>query len=215
MKSEKNEKQVLERILTIKQMIQEGRGGPLELHELGICYYLIENFRSASKFLAELAGKYPDYVEIASVQSLRCYCLVQEGELLEAELLLKERIPRDPSNTTLLGLLAHIQEKTHRIQEAIATHKRIIGIDPGNINSRNSIECLLAEHGTPADYPEAMEHLRIAVSNKPEHPAYLDSLGILLARQGDRDRARRAFVKALSRSPANTVILDHLKDMIG
>ncbi len=215
MKSDKNEKQVLERILTLKQMVQEGRGGPLELHELGICYYLIENYRSAANFLAELAGKFPDYVEIASVQSLRAYCLIQEGELLEAELLLKERIPRDPSNTTLLGLLAHIQEKTHRMKEAMATHRRILGLDPKNLNSRNNLGYLLAEHGEPEDYSEALEHLQTAVRGKPEHAAYLDSLGVLLARKGDRERARKAFVKALSRSPANTVILDHLKDMIG
>ncbi|MCE9598187.1 MAG: tetratricopeptide repeat protein [Spirochaetia bacterium] len=214
MNQEMREKQVLERILSLKQMIQDGRSGPIELHELGVCYYLIENFRTAAGFLADLVKQYPDYVEIAAVQSLRIFCLVQDGELLEAEILLKERMQMDPTNATLLGMLAHVQEKTARTEDAIQTHRRILDIDPGNNNSRNSLGYLLAVQGKKEQFGEALEHLKQAVTSKPDHPAYLDSLGMLLLKSGDRERARKAFLKALSRSPENTVILDHLKDLM-
>jgi tetratricopeptide (TPR) repeat protein len=208
------EKQLLERILSLKSMVQDGRGGPIELHELGICYYLIDNCKSAAHYLQELAEKYPDYLEIAAAQALRVYCLIQDGEMLEAEILLKERIPRDPTNTSLLAMLSHVQEKTHRIDEALATHRRILAMDPGNINSKNSLGYLLAKHGKKTDMAQAFAHLKDAVSEKPDHPAYLDSLGVLLARQGEKERARKAFLKALRKAPGNAEILDHLKDII-
>lgn len=208
------EKQLLERILSLKSMIQDGRGGPIELHELGLCYYLIDNCRSSAMYLKELADKYPDYVEIAPAQALRVYCLIQDGELLEADILLKERIPKDPTNTSLLGMLAHVQERTHRIDEALATHRRILAMDPENLNSKNSLGYLLVTHGKAADLPQAFAHLRDAVSRKPDHPAYLDSLGVLLAKQGEKERAKKAFLKALRRAPENAEILDHLKDII-
>jgi len=214
MNQEQKERQILERILSLKQMIGDGRGGPVELHELGICYFLIENYRSAAGFLRDLMEQYPGYVEIAPVQSLRIYCMIQEGELLEAELLLKERIGKDPSNATLLAMLAHVQEKTSRAVEAIRTHRRILDVDPENINSRNSLGYLLTLQGGQAEMNEALEHLKRAVSKHPEHPAYLDSLGVLLARRGDPERARKAFLKALSRAPENAVILDHLKEIM-
>lgn len=208
------EKQLLERILSLKSMLVDGRGGPIELHELGLCYYLIDNCKSAAMYLKELAEKYPDYVEIAPAQALRVYCLIQDGELLEADILLKERIPKDPTNTSLLGMLAHVQEKTHRIDEALATHRRILAMDPENLNSKNSLGYLLARHGNMADLPQAFAHLRDAVSRKPDHPAYLDSLGVLLVKQGEKERAKKAFLKALRKAPENAEILDHLKDII-
>lgn len=208
------EKQLLERILSLKSMVQDGRGGPLELHELGLCYYLIDNCRAAAEYLKELCERYPDYLEIGPAQALRVYCLIQEGELLEAEILLKERIPRDPDNTALLGMLAHVQEKTLRIDEAVATHRRILAMDPDNTNSQNSIGYLLAVHGKPSDFPRAFAHLKDAVAKKPDHPAYLDSLGVLLAKQGNKESARKAFLKALRRAPENAEILDHLKDLL-
>ena len=99
------EKQLIERILSLKSMVQDGRGGPIELHELGLCYHLIDNFKSAAHHLQELAEKYPDYLEIAAAQALRVYCLIQDDEMLEAEILLKERIPKDPTNASLLDAL--------------------------------------------------------------------------------------------------------------
>ncbi len=51
---QERERLVLERILGLKQVIKDGLGGPVELHELGICYFTQRNYRKTSQNLAEI-----------------------------------------------------------------------------------------------------------------------------------------------------------------
>ena len=53
------EKLILERILSLKQLMVDGEGGPLELHELGICYFHLKNYEQAVGYLDELLKKIP------------------------------------------------------------------------------------------------------------------------------------------------------------
>lgn len=208
------ERVVLERILSLKQLLKEEQGGPLELHELGICYYHLANFRQAADFLGQLCSDYPDYVEIAAVFALRALCLLQEEDYPAAEDALQQRLNKFPDDARLLSMLAHIRYRTGRENEAIELHRRILRLDPDNANSLNSLGYLLALRGSDADQQEAYQCLRRAVAARPDHPAYLDSFGVFLARQGDRDRARRAFEKALQRAPDNGEILEHVRNLL-
>jgi len=208
------ERVVLERILSLKQLLKEDRGGPLELHELGICYYHLANYRQAAEYLGRLCETYPDYVEIGAVFALRGLCLLQEEEYATAESILQERLAKYPNDARLLSMLAHVCYRTGRESEAIDLHRRILRIDPDNVNSLNSLGYLLALRGSDADQQEAYDCLRRAVAARPEHPAYLDSFGVFLARRGDRERARRAFEKALQRAPENGEILEHVRSLL-
>ena len=53
-------------------------------HELGICFFVLENFKQADSYLSELLEKYPDYVEIASATALKIFCLIQERKYDDA-----------------------------------------------------------------------------------------------------------------------------------
>ena len=205
---------VLERILTLKQIISEGRGGPVEMHELGICYFVLDNFKQASAHLSELFKKYPDYVEIASAYALRIFCLIQERDFDKALRLIKVRLEKVPHDVVLLSLHAHINEKKGKFRKAIEIHKKILEIDPDNINSLNSAGYLMTEHGADDELGEALSFLTRALKRKPNHPAYLDSLGVHLVKKGKKEHARKAFVKALKRAPGNSEILKHLKDLL-
>lgn len=215
MAESEREKVILERVLTLKQLIKDDRGGPVELHELAICYYNLANYDRAAEFLDQLLEKYPDYLEAGAVVSLRIFCLIQEGHYKEAETLLKERLHKFPEDTTLLALSAHIEEKRENFRKAIETHRRIVDLDPENVNSLNSIGYLLALHGSQEEQQEAMLALKKALENKPDHPAYLDSFGVFLARKGLQDQARKALMKALKKAPDNSEILKHLKELLG
>lgn len=209
------ERLILERILSLQQMKKDGLAGPMELHELGICYYHLGNYDRASDYLDQLIGEYPDYVEIASVQGLRILALIYDGKLREAEGILEDRLKIQKQDTRLLGMLAHIQEKTGRAVEAIGTHRKILKIDPENVNSLNNLGFLLTLHGGRGDQNEAFACLKKAVSKQPDHPAYLDSFGVFLGKIGEKEKARKALMKALKRVPQNAEILGHLKELVG
>ena len=213
--NENREHAVLERILTLKQLLKDQRGGPLELHELGICYFVLNNFKQTAEYLEELLEKYPDYLEIAAANTLRIFSLIKEGMFADAEKLIEQRLKTQKQDTTLLGLQAHIFEKSGNHKKAIQVHRRILELDPDNINSKNSLGYLLTLHGSDSDRDEALRLLTGALRQKPDYPAYLDSLGVLLDKKGKKDQARKALMKALKRAPGNTVILDHLKDLLG
>jgi tetratricopeptide (TPR) repeat protein len=208
------EHEILERILSLKQILAERRGGPLELHELGICFFHLNNFLRAEEHLTHLLEQYPDYVERAAVYSLKIYALIQEKRLGEAEVLIRERLKVNEIDTTLLSFLAHIQEAMGKFREAIRSHLRILEIDPESTNSMNSAGYLITLHGDPEEQSEAYRLLTGALKKKPDYPAYLDSLGVYLSRKGEKEHARKALMKALKRAPRNTIILDHLKGVL-
>lgn len=204
---------ILERILSLKQILREEKGGPLELHELGICYYHLANFRQAVDFLTQVIEEYPDYLEIGAVHSLRAFCLIQNGSYDEAGRTLDDRLKIFPGDPKLLGMMAHVREKAGDYRGAIEIHRRILDLDPENINSLNNLGYLLTIHGQEKEQSEAWKVLKKAIEKNPGHPAYLDSFGVFLARSGQKDNARKALEKALRRVPQNGVILEHLKDL--
>lgn len=208
------EKRILERILTLKQMLRENGPDPIGLHELGICYSLLANYERAAEYLGRLLGETPDYLEAGAVIALQAYCLIQIRRYKPAEDLLAQRLKKQNTDTRLLAMQAFIYERTGRSSEAIVTHRRVIELEPKNTNSLNSLGYLLTLHGTQAQEREAYHSLRQALEASPNNPAYLDSFGVFLARKGQTDSARRALTKALQRAPDNVEILDHLKQLL-
>ncbi len=209
------EKINLERILTLKQMLKDGQGGPAELHELGVRYHGLRNYESAVHYLDELLDAYPEYVELAAVHALRIFCLVEHGEHERAEELLAERLKIHERDTRLLAMRAFVREKADDFAEAIRLHRRVLELEPENLNSLNSLGYLLALHGAPEEQQEAYDCLKKVISRSPDHPAYLDSFGVFLAKKGQKEHARKALMKALKRAPNNTEILQHLKELLG
>ena len=202
---------ILERILSLKQILAEERGGPIELHELGLCYFHLNNYKKAAEYFRDLLSRFPDYVEAGAVAALHAYTLVRTWEFASARKIIKERLKVSPHDTSLLGMLAFIEEKSGSVDEAIGLHRQILELDGQNTNSLNSLGYLLAMHGLPEDRPEAFLCLKRALEQKPGHPAYLDSLGMLLFQDGQKEKALRAMEEALRRIPDHPEILDHLR----
>ncbi len=205
---------ILERILALKQILEDGRGGPVELHDLGICYFLLENFRQAVDILEKLAAEYPGYIEGGAAIALRALCHLKTEHYTQAEELIRDRLRVDETDVRLYSMLAFALEKTRRIDDAVEVYRAAHRIDPENLNVLNGLGYLLTTRGRPDDLREAGTYLKTAVTARPEHPAYLDSFGLLLLRAGNKDAAKKAFGKALLRAPENQEILDHLKEAL-
>lgn len=208
------DRMILERILALKQILEDGRGGPVELHDLGICYFLLENYRPAIDTLQKLAADFPGYIESGSAVALRALCYLKTEGYTQAEELIRDRLRVDETDVRLYSMLAFALEKTRRIDDAVDVYRAAHRIAPENLNVLNGLGYLLTMRGRPEDLKEAGSYLKTAVTARPEHPAYLDSFGVLLLRAGNKDAAKKAFGKAVLRAPENQEILDHLKEAL-
>ncbi|MBI3395400.1 MAG: tetratricopeptide repeat protein, partial [Spirochaetia bacterium] len=141
--SSDRERLILERIMALKQMLEHG-GGPVELHELGVLYFHLDNFRQACTYLGDLETRYPDYIETGSAAALHALCLVKAGDLEEAALLLQARVKLNNTDTRLYNMLAFALEKLGRLDQAIETHRTVLRLDPDNAGSLNGLGYLLA-----------------------------------------------------------------------
>lgn len=213
-RSQQREHALLERVLSLKQMLLEGRGSPVDRHDLAICYYHLENFDRCAEQLEILARDTPDYIDISRVYSLRSLALVMLHRFAEAEALIERRLRVEPDDVILLNLLGYVCEKQNRPDAAIRAHRRVLSIKQDHPNSLNSLGYLLTLHGKAEDLAEAGNCLKKAVEINPNSAAYLDSLGMYMARMGFFDRAKKALVRALEIDPQNMEIVDHMKDVV-
>jgi tetratricopeptide (TPR) repeat protein len=71
---------------------------------------------------------------------------------------------------------------------------------------------MLADRGQRLD--EAVGLLKQAVDQDPYNGSYLDSLGWAYFKQGSLDRARDLLVRAGTQMPANSVVQDHVGDVL-
>ena len=210
---DKRDQALLERILSLKQMLQEGRGGPIDRHDLAICYFLIENYQRCTDTLSEIIKTTPDYIDISRVYSLQSLALVKLQRYTEAQSLIAKRLVVEPDDLILLNLLGYVYEKLNQPQKAIEAHRRVLSIDKDHPNSLNSLGYLLTLHGDEASLTEAGSSLKRAVELNRSSAAYYDSLGVYLARLNSFERAKQALVKALELDPQNIEIIDHLKQV--
>ncbi len=84
--------------------------------------------------------------------------------------------------------------------------------DPLNADAMNSLSYMLAEHGVRL--PEAVDLAERAVKIEPGNPAYLDTLGWALFKQGRAEEAAEPLAKAAAVLTGNSVIQDHHGDVL-
>jgi len=108
--------------------------------------------------------------------------------------------------------VANVYEGGGRLADAEKELRRLMAEDPLNADAMNSLSYMLAERGTRL--PEAIELAQRAVKVEPGNPAYLDTLGWALFKQGRTEEAAEPLAKAASALTGNSVIQDHHGDVL-
>jgi predicted Zn-dependent protease len=108
--------------------------------------------------------------------------------------------------------VANVNEAGGRFAEAEKELRKLMAEDPLNAEPINSLSYMLVEHNTRL--PEAVDLAQRAVKIEPGNPAYLDTLGWALFKQGKTDDAAEPMAKAAAVLTGNSVIQDHHGDVL-
>lgn len=102
------------------------------------------------------------------------------------------------------------------LEQAIATFKQLLGLNPNDAYALNYLGYLYADRAIHLD--EAVELLQRAVALEPENSAFFDSLGWAYFRLGRLDEAKEHLDQALAKMETyqgeeQAVIFDHAGDV--
>jgi tetratricopeptide (TPR) repeat protein len=113
---------------------------------------------------------------------------------------------------TLTMRIANAYEAAGQLDAAEKELRKLVSADPLNADALNSLSYMFADRGLRLD--EAIELAQRAVKIEPENPAYLDTLGWALFKQGRIDEAAAPLGRAATSLTGNSVIQDHHGDVL-
>jgi tetratricopeptide (TPR) repeat protein len=138
--------------------------------------------------------------------------LLEAKEFRRAESVLAAARTRFPAETSIPFQLGAVFEEQARYEDAERAFRDALLIDPKHAPTLNYLGYMLAEHSRKLD--EAVKLLQEAVALDPYNGSYLDSLGWAYFKSGAYDRAKTYLLKAGEQLPRNSVIQDHVGDLL-
>ncbi|TGL25058.1 hypothetical protein EHQ47_03745 [Leptospira bourretii] len=199
----------------LDQALLQNPEDPILLYNFALCCFQTKNFKKSIQVLDRILSEYPGFIELDNAYRLKVFALVELKDWETAESIIKERLQVAVDDPKLLSFLAHVYEYTHRLEEAIDIHRRILRHTPDYKNSLNSLGYLLALKKKPnsEERAEAIRSLKKALELDPNNPAYLDSFGYFLQTIGKPEEAWKAYRKALQKNPNHPILLERLKNL--
>ncbi|WCL50338.1 tetratricopeptide repeat protein [Leptospira sp. GIMC2001] len=203
-------------LILLDKLIQKNPDDPIPYYHFALSCYHTGNFKKAITVLRDLMDRFPRFIELDRCYKILILSLIQMKNWEAALIELESRLNISPRDLTLLSLKAHVFEKQSQFEESIAIHRKILSFDSNYANSLNNLGYLIIKKSvnpSKEDMVEAMAALKKAVQISPNNPAFLDSLGTLLEKSGNKQSAILALEKAVSFAPDHSELLDHLADL--
>jgi tetratricopeptide (TPR) repeat protein len=139
--------------------------------------------------------------------------LYAEQKRIDDALGLLERARKAFGDDQALAMrVANVYERGGRLDDAERELRRLLAEDPLNADAMNSLSYMFAEHGIKL--AEAVDLAQRALKIEPGNPAYLDTLGWALFKQGRIEEAVEPLSKAAAVLTGNSVIQDHHGDVL-
>ncbi len=196
-----------ERALTFFEKAYASLPGDLELLQYqAMCHYKTGNYDRAAAIATELQNL--DDGKLVKFDKWVPLLWLRTRKYSEAENFLRDALRKKPTDLQYLNMLAFAQEQQNKLPESEETLKKILKMEPGNANACNSLAWIYYRKNK--DLHTAIDLAKKALKHEPENPAYLDTLGMLLKKQGNAVAAKKALQKALSLAPNNKTIREHL-----
>lgn len=135
----------------------------------------------------------------------------QSGQLAAALDLLDEALRIHPGEPDLLYTRAMLADRLDRFEEAEANLRAILAQDHDHPEALNALGYTLAQRNIRLD--EAFELIDKALKLSPNNPAFLDSMGWVLFRQGKPAEAEGFLRRAYAREPDGEIAA-HLVEVL-
>jgi len=192
-------------VLRVRGLHPEATGPVAVLAEIR---YRQERHDQAIALAREVLKAEPDR---QSMRILVAYALAGKDDFQAAAREMRALLAADPEKIEwrylLSGLYTEMGDKQAAEQELV----RILDTQPDHAPSNNDLGYLWAERGQ--NLPRAERMVRLALEADPERPAYLDSLGWVMYKQGRFQDAIGALEEATRLAPElDPVLWDHLGD---
>ncbi len=140
-------------------------------------------------------------------QLLVSLLVLRQNRWDEAEALVA-KVREKKAKADALLLLADIAYLQRDWAKAERFYQQVLKLDPDNATALNNYGYMLAELGERLDEAEAM--IRKALKQRPNEPAFLDSLGWVYAQRGDYKKALPLIQKAVRGAPNDAELRYHL-----
>ncbi len=139
--------------------------------------------------------------------------LKERNQFAEGLTLIAAICASNPSARLWLGLeQAHLLKSLGRDAEALQAAEEVLRLDEESASAQNFIAYELATQDRELDL--ARELAERAVATDPNEPFYLDTLGWVLFKRGQVDRAAEYLTRAYELSKHDIVIAEHLGDVL-
>lgn len=167
------------------------------------------DFTQSAQFAGEAQAQHPDDLRFPR---LRARALYESGAAARAFAVLEPIARANPRDASTQFALADMYNNAGRDADAERTLRALLEITPDNPDALNYLGYLLADKGRQLD--EAVRLVQRALDAEPGNPSFLDSLGWAHFRRGDLVQAERFMAPAAQQLPRNSVIQDHLGDIL-
>ena len=138
--------------------------------------------------------------------------LQEAGRTAEADSVLADAAGKFPSDLTVPFQRGALLEQRRDYAGAEAAFRQVLERDPMHAAALNYLGYMLADRGQRLG--EAVALVERALAIDPGNGAYLDSLGWAYFRQEKFDKAEPLLRQAAEQAPGNSVIQDHLGDVL-
>jgi tetratricopeptide (TPR) repeat protein len=135
----------------------------------------------------------------------------RQKRLNDAVALLNGAVAKNPNDDAMIFALATIYEKKGEWQKAVDRLKPVVERHPDNAQALNFMGYTIATNG--GDLDEAEKYVKRALDEKPDSPAFLDSLGWIQFKKNKLDDAADLLERAVDGSPDEVTLLEHLGEV--
>lgn len=150
----------------------------------------------AAELCLSIADGNPTPEEAAVLSFIMTRTTESNAELPEALSAIESAVATHPENADLLQAAAVMRASRGDYDEAIATFRRLIKIDPENALAMNNLATLLAER--PNQQAEAFEYTERAIGIAGRLPALLDTQGTIFLKAKDYAQAISCLEEAVA-----------------
>jgi tetratricopeptide (TPR) repeat protein len=160
-------------------------------------------------YLRNLRERYPQHA--VRLYLVEAEVLMQEKEYAAGSELLTEALKKNPLQPNLLYTRSTFSERRHDVVLLEKDLRAILAKDPDNVVALNALGYTLTNLTNRHD--EAFELIKKALSQKPDDPAIMDSMGWVEYRRGNVAAARELLEKAYATYP-DPEVAAHLGEVL-